>query len=84
MRIIELKEGVLAVRWQWLPYWMSSNVRVTAHVEAAIKQRIANEGVQIIENMDLLSEFVYENLKKYYRDVPAAAVVLDALCAAPC
>lgn len=45
MRLVQLREGVLELRWTWLPFWLACNPVLKTELEAYIRDRCILGGV---------------------------------------
>lgn len=41
MRLVELIDGTLELRWTWLPYWLATNGRLKQELEAELRDAAA-------------------------------------------
>jgi hypothetical protein len=37
MKLVELIEGAVELRWSWLPYWLGANQRLRAELEVELR-----------------------------------------------
>lgn len=67
MRIVEVQEGVVGIRWTWLPYWVASNTRLCAEIEQGLKDRALLNAVTTSEpDLEAMSHCVYDLLVQKY------------------
>lgn len=81
MKLIANNDGVIELRWSWLPYWIGSNLAYRAELERDIRDRMILNAVTTDE-LDLLHDYAVAALVKKFADVPGAVAVIEAIAAA--
>lgn len=81
MKLISNNNGVLELRWTWLPYWISANAALKAQIERDVRDRMILNAVTT-EEIDLLHDYVLASLKERCSEVEGAEAVLDAIARA--
>lgn len=67
MRLVDMVDGALEVRWTWLPYWMAINPVVVREVEEEIFDTVKLNGTTNSDaDLDLLHARACEVLAKKY------------------
>lgn len=63
MRLVQVRDGVLEIRWTWLPYWLAVNPKLKSELERQMRDAVVLGGVTSSEaDLDALHEFVCERL----------------------
>ncbi len=67
MRLIELCDGALELRWTWLPYWMVASPSLQAEVEAVMRDVVLlNAMTKDDESLDRIEQFVIRLLTRRF------------------
>lgn len=63
MRLVDLEEGSLVIRWMWLPFWIASNVRLIAELDDWLRDcALLNSATATDEDVDALNTKVVKRL----------------------
>lgn len=63
MRLVQLRDGALEIRWTWLPYWLAVNPKLKLLVEREMRDACLLGGVTTSDaDLDALHEFVVQRL----------------------
>lgn len=80
LRLVEVVDGGLELRWTWLPYWLGANERLKKELEAQIRQKVLVDGLsQSSDDLDTLHLFVCEQLQARFPALPGLGSALKAL-----
>lgn len=80
MRIVDLREGQLELRWTWLPYWMAAGPALQGEVDALLRDAVIINGMPPTEeSLDRIHSFAlflltrrfpgFSGLKAYLRGI---------------
>ena len=68
MRLVDLHEGKLELRWTWLPYWLVAGPRLQAEVEAIIRDIVVLNGMPPTEDsLDRIERFLLDVLDRRFK-----------------
>ena len=80
MRLVQIRDEALEVRWTWLPYWLAVNPKLKAEVEREMRDAVLLGGVTTSpEDLDGLHSFVRDRLCRLFPAFPGLSQYLDAL-----
>lgn len=80
MRLVQLRDGALEIRWTWLPYWLAVNPRLKQTVEREMRDASLLCGATTSEaDLDGLHEFVLRRLHQLFPAFPGLREHLDSL-----
>lgn len=80
MRIIQLQDGVLEVRWTWLPFWMAANPALKQLIDDELKDAcLLNAVTGSEEDLDALHRYCCRRLQERFPAFPGLGRYLDAL-----
>lgn len=80
LRLVEVVDGGLELRWTWLPYWLGSNEHLKREMETLIRQKVLDENLtQSNEDLDVLHMFVCEQLQARFPALVGLSSALKAL-----
>lgn len=80
MRLVQVRDGVLEVRWTWLPYWLAVNPKLKSEVEREMRDAVLLGGVTAEEaDLDGLHVFVRDRLQTLFPTFQGLALYLDAV-----
>jgi hypothetical protein len=80
MRLVQLRDGALEIRWTWLPYWLAVNPKLKTLVEREMRDAALLGGVTTSEaDLDGLHDFVLRRLSALFPAFPGLREHLDGL-----
>jgi hypothetical protein len=80
MRLVQVRDGVLEIRWTWLPFWLAVNPVMKQDLEKEIRDSVILGGVgPTAPDMDALHDFVVARLQKLFPSHPGLAEYLDGV-----
>lgn len=80
MRLVEVIDGALELRWTWLPYWLATNGKLKQELEAELKATIASEtAVDQAEYLDRLHELVCRRIQERFPQMRGLEAALASL-----
>lgn len=80
MRLVQLRDGALEIRWTWLPYWLAVNPRLKQTVEREMRDASLLCGVTTSPaDLDGLHAFVARRLQELFPAFPGLRAFLDAI-----
>jgi len=63
VRLVQMRDGALEIRWTWLPYWLAVNPKLKLLVEREMRDACLLGGVTTSErDLDALHDFVVRRL----------------------
>lgn len=79
MRLVELQEGRLELRWTWLPYWLAAGPALHTEIEALMRDVIIMNGMPPTEeSLDRIEQFVIRAIDRRF-GIAGLAQYLGAL-----
>lgn len=75
MYLIVENDGVLEVRWSWLPFWIAMNPAVITSLDRFVQARIAAG----VTDIPTLHADVISNLAEQFPGITGLARALDAI-----
>lgn len=79
MRLVQLRGGVLEIRWTWLPFWLAVNPKLKADLEREMRDAVLMCGVTTKdEDLDRLHDWAVKRLGAWF-PFPGIALYLDAI-----
>lgn len=80
MRLVHLRDGVLEIRWTWLPYWLAVNPRLKTELERQLKDVVLLNGATTSESdLDALHSWLLRKLHGMFPDFVGLEVYLGSL-----
>ena len=80
MRLVQFQEGMLEIRWTWLPYWLAVNPKLKLEVEREMKDAVLLNGLTPSdEDLDALHTYVRDRFTKTFPAFPGLGAYLDAI-----
>lgn len=80
MRLVQFREGMLEIRWTWLPYWLAVNPKLTQSVETDLADAvIINRLTTSEEDLQRMHVFVVKRLCKLFKAFKGLDAYLNAL-----
>ena len=80
MRLVQIRDGVLEVRWTWLPFWMATNPKLKEKLEEEMRDAISMGGVSESEpDLDSLHDYVVRRLQEMFPTHPGLGELVDGL-----
>jgi len=80
MRLVQVRDGVLEVRWTWLPYWLAVNPKLKSEIEREMRDAVLLGGVTAEDSdLDGLHIFVRDRLSGLFPAFKGLRDYLDAL-----
>jgi hypothetical protein len=79
MRLVELQEGRLELRWTWLPYWLAAGPSLHTEIETLMRDVIIVNGMPPTEDsLDKIEQFVIRAIDRRF-NIAGLAQYLKAL-----
>lgn len=67
MRLVQVRDGVLEVRWTWLPFWLAANPKMKTEIERKMRDAVLLGGVTTSEHdLDALHMFVINMIQEQF------------------
>lgn len=67
MRIVDVDQGSLVVRWMWLPFWIAANPNVIAELDEWVRDlALLNSATADDPDLDALNKAVIKKLASRY------------------
>ena len=80
MRLVQIRDGALEIRWTWLPYWIAINPKLKTEIERELHDSVLLCGVSTSESdLDAMHDFVRERLVRLFSAFSGLDGYLDAL-----
>jgi hypothetical protein len=77
VRLVEVIDGALELRWTWLPYWLATNGRLKKELDEEIRAAaLMNAALMSPEHLDGLHAFVCRRIQARF---PQMLGLYDAL-----
>jgi len=80
VRLVEVIDGALELRWTWLPYWLATNGRLKKELDEEIRNAaLVNATLTSPEHLDGLHAFVCRRIQARFPQMPGLYDALKAL-----
>lgn len=80
MRLVQMRDGALEIRWTWLPYWLAVNPKLKTTVERELRDAVLLGGVTTSPaDLDGCHDFVARRLSALFPAFPGLREHLDGL-----
>ena len=80
MRLVQVRDGVLEVRWTWMPFWLAVNPKMKQDLEQKVHDGVLMSGVSASEaDLDALHDFLIQHLQGMFPSHQGLAEYLDGL-----
>lgn len=80
MRLVQFREGMLEIRWTWMPYWLAVNPKLVSSVEVDLADVVVINGLTNSEDdLQRMHVFVVKRLCKLFKGFKGLDTYLDAL-----
>ena len=80
MRLVQMRDDVLEVRWTWLPFWLATIPKLKELLEDEMRDAIHMGGVTESEpDLDALHDYVVRRLQEMFTGHQGLAEFLDSL-----
>lgn len=80
MRLVQVRDGVLEIRWTWLPYWLAVNPKMKSDVEREMRDAVLLNGVTPSdEDLDALHDFVRARFERTFPAFQGLGAYLQAI-----
>jgi len=80
MRLVQIRDGALEVRWTWLPYWLAANPKVTGTIERELKDSVLLCGVTDSEaDLDAMHKWVVRRIASLFPSFEGLDGYLDGI-----
>lgn len=80
MRLVELIDGAVELRWTWLPYWLGANSRLRAELETELRDiALLNGLTESDEDLDALNRTFCRRIQARFPAFPGLGAALSAL-----
>lgn len=80
MRLVELIDGAVELRWTWLPYWLGANQRLRTELEAELRDvALLNGLTESPTDLDALSRTLCRRIQARFPGFPGLGDALTAL-----
>lgn len=64
MRLVDLIDGAVELRWTWLPYWLGANQRLRTELEVELRDiALLNSLTETPEDLDALSRMLCRRIQ---------------------
>ncbi len=79
MRLVQINDGKLELRWTWLPYWIAVGPALQTEIESLMKDAVIINGMPpTAASLDSISRFVCKALAKRFA-IPGLGEYLQAI-----
>lgn len=79
MRLVDLNEGRLELRWTWLPYWIAVGPALKIEIETLLHDAVILNGLPpTVESLESISRFVCQQLARRFA-IPGLEAYLSAI-----
>jgi hypothetical protein len=80
MRMVQIRDGALEIRWTWLPYWLAVNPRLKTELERELHDAVLLCGVTTSEpDLDAMHEWVITRLQALFPAFQGLRAYLDGI-----
>lgn len=80
MRFVQMRDGMLEVRWTWLPFWIAVNPRLQRDVERFVFDAcVASGATDSEQDLDALHDVVVNRIQDLFPSHPGIREYLDSL-----
>lgn len=80
MRLVQIRDGALEIRWTWLPYWLAVNPRLKTELERELHDAVLLCGVTTAaHDLDAMHEWVIRRLQLLFPAFPGLQAYLDGI-----
>lgn len=67
MRLVELIEGKLELRWTWLPYWLAAGPALQRDIDTLMRDVVIMNGMPPTDDsLDRIEEFVIRTIDRRF------------------
>lgn len=68
MRLVELQEGRLELRWTWLPYWMAAGPSLHTEIETTMRDVVIINGMPPTDDsLERIEKFVLRLIHRRFK-----------------
>jgi len=79
MRLIQLQEGKLELRWTWLPYWLAAGPALHNEIQAVMRDAVIINGMPPTEDSVVrIESFVLKMIERRFK-IEGLRAYLDGL-----
>jgi len=80
MRLVQIRDGALEIRWTWLPYWLAVNPRLKTELERELRDAVLLQGVTTADHdLEAMHEWVLVRLQALFPAFPGLKDYLAGL-----
>lgn len=80
MRLVQMRDGALEIRWTWLPFWLAVNPKLKTLVERELRDATLLCGVTTsTADLDAMHRWVVRRLSALFPAFPGLREHLDGL-----
>lgn len=67
MRLVHERDGVIEVRWTWLPFWLATNPKLKEDLERELRDYGLINGITNSDSdLDVLHDFIVKRLQQHF------------------
>lgn len=82
MRLVDLIDGAVELRWTWLPYWLGANQRLRAELEAELRDvALLSNLTESEEDLNRLHRTLCRSIQRRFPGFSGLEAALDAFSA---
>jgi hypothetical protein len=82
VRLVEIIDGALELRWTWLPYWLATNGRLKKELDEEVRDAaLLNAMLASPEHLNGLHAFVCRRIQARFPQMHGLGEALSALAA---
>jgi hypothetical protein len=80
VRLVELIDGAVELRWTWLPYWLGANAKLRTELEAELRDiALLNGLTESPEDLDALNRTLCRRIQARFPAFQGLGAALGAL-----
>lgn len=80
VRLVELIDGAVELRWTWLPYWLGANARLRAELETELRDiALLNGLTESDKDLDALNQTLCRRIQARFPAFHGLGTALGAL-----
>jgi hypothetical protein len=84
MRLVQLRDGALEIRWTWLPFWLAVNPRLKTQVERELRDASLLCGVTTSPaDLDAMHAWLLRRVEALFPTFPGLKDYLDGIRLVP-
>lgn len=79
MRLVDLNEGRLELRWTWFPYWLAAGPALHSEIEAVMRDAVIINGMPPTEeSLDRIEAFLLRVIDRRFQ-IPGLTKYLEGM-----